>query len=245
MKLLSLKEHFSELKSRLTQLLIIYIFIFIICYYFKDNIYNIILEPLAKISFKDTHKIIYTGLAEGFFAYLKLSAFSGFILTLPFISLQIYLFIKDALSLYERKIAAVLLIMAPILFWLGSIFMFYYVMPKAWVFFLSFESKNTILPIILEAKISEYLDIVIQLVVGFGIAFQLPVVLILLNILKIIDYKSLIKKRRAAIVINFIIGAILTPPDIISQFALAIPMILLYELSIIICKFIDNRGKNA
>ena len=111
---------------------------------------------------------------------------------------------------------------------------FYFVMPKAWNFFLSFEKRDMIVPIVLEARISEYLTLVIHLIIAFGVAFQLPIVIIILNILKIVKVRTLKQKRRIAVVINFIIAGILTPPDILSQFALAIPLLLLYETSIMI-----------
>ncbi|WP_238528492.1 twin-arginine translocase subunit TatC [Rickettsia honei] len=130
--------------------------------------------------------------------------------------------------------------MSPILFWCGSIFVFYFVMPKAWNFFLSFEKRDMIVPIVLEARISEYLNLVIHLIIAFGVAFQLPVVIMILNILKIVKVQTLKQKRCIAVVINFIIAGILTPPDILSQFALAIPLLLLYETSIMICNFIEK-----
>ena len=238
------KEHLLELKSRVLKILICFLAAFFLCYYFSDQIYMVLLEPLAKINDNKVRNIIYTGLAEAFFTYLKLAAYSAFVIISPIIATQIYLFIRPGLHSRERKIAAFILFMAPILFWLGSIFVFYYVMPKAWHFFLSFENNNTLMPIILQAKISEYLSLVMQLLIAFGVAFQLPIAILVLNLLKIVTIDSLKKQRRLAIVINFIIAGILTPPDVLSQFALAIPMVLLYELSIALCKFV-NRGINV
>ncbi len=247
MKSYTIKEHFLELKIRVLRISLIFIFCFIICYYFSNNIYNILLKPLANLSYDNLNhgnirKIIYTGLTEAFFTYIKLAAFSAFLMIMPLIALECYLFIKPGLYTNEKKYAAILLLMSPLLFWAGSIFVFHVVMPRAWQFFLSFENNNIIVPIILEAKISEYLNLIIQLIMAFGIAFQLPIIILILNLLKILKAEDLAKKRRLSIVINFIIAGIITPPDILSQFALAIPMLLLYEISIIMCKFVENRG---
>lgn len=241
----SLKDHFLELKSRIFRLLLIFILGFMVCYYFSNYIYDLLLQPLAKLSQDHVRRVIYTGLAEAFFTYLKLAAFTSLIITIPFLAIEIYLFISPGLHKDERKIAAFILVMSPLLFWLGGIFVFYYVMPRAWHFFLSFENNCSSMPLVLEVKISEYLSLVSQLVIAFGLAFQLPVFLLILNLLKVLTVVGLQEKRRLAVVINFIIAGILTPPDVISQIALAIPMLLLYESSIIICKFVENRGKNA
>ncbi|MGX6960150.1 MAG: twin-arginine translocase subunit TatC [Rickettsia endosymbiont of Pentastiridius leporinus] len=240
MKLYSFQEHLSELKTRLFRIISIFIIIFAVCYYFSDEIYSFLLEPLAKLSGGNLRNIIYTGLTEAFFTYIKLAAFAAFSIIIPIISLETYLFISPGLYKDEKKIIAFVLFLSPILYWCGSIFVFYFVMPKAWNFFLSFEKRDMIVPIILEARISEYLNLVIHLIIAFGVAFQLPVVIIILNILKIIRVEMLRQKRRIAIVINFIIAGILTPPDILSQFALAIPLLLLYELSIVICNYIEK-----
>jgi len=241
MELLSFKDHFLELKSRIIKIVAIYIIFFMVCYYYKENIYYLLLSPLTKTSGIQARKIIYTGLAEAFFTYIKLAAFSSFIIILPFISIQLYLFISKGLHKSEKIIAASILSVMPFLFVTGSFFVFYYVMPKTWLFFLSFENNHTNFPLVLEARISEYLNLIIQLILAFGIAFQVPVALVLLNLLKLIKVDDLVKKRRIAIIINFILGGILTPPDVISQFALAIPLLLLYEISIMICKIIESR----
>lgn len=243
MKLYSFAEHLSELKTRLFRIIAIFIVTFVICYYFSDNMYSFLLRPLAKLSHDNLRNIIYTGLTEAFFTYIKLSAFSALLIIIPVIAIECYLFVKPGLYAHEKKIIAFLLFMSPVLFWGGSIFVFYFVMPKAWIFFLSFEKRDIIVPIILKAKISEYLNLVIQLIIAFGIAFQLPIVIIILNILKIIKVSTLQNKRRLAVVINFIIAGILTPPDVLSQLALAIPLLLLYEISIIICRFIEKTEK--
>lgn len=239
-----LKSHLLELKARVIKVLLAFVIVFCVCYYFSDHIYQLLLSPLASI-IPDHKRIIYTGLAEAFFSYLKLSAFSSFVIILPFVIVQIYLFIAPGLYPEEKKTAALILFFSPILFWFGGLFVFFYVMPKAWVFFLSFESKDSLVPIVLEAKISEYLGLVMQLIIAFGLAFQLPVVVLILDIIGLIKAKDLQNKRRLAVVINFIIAGVLTPPDVLSQFALALPLLLLYEVSIIICKFIESRGANV
>lgn len=243
MRLYSFAEHISELKTRLFRISGVFIIAFIVCYYFSDNIYSFLLEPLAKLNQGNLRNIIYTSLTEAFSTYIKLSAFSALFITIPVIAIECYLFVSPGLHRHEKKIIAFILFVSPILFWCGSIFVFYFVMPKAWVFFLSFEKRDIVVPIILEAKISEYLNLVIQLIIAFGVAFQLPIVLIILNILKIIKVSGLQKKRRLAVVINFILAGILTPPDVLSQLALAIPLLLLYEISIVMCRFIEKPEK--
>lgn len=241
MRLYTIKEHLAELQVRLLKIVISFTLVFTFCYYFSKDIYILLLRPLFELTPEINRKIIYTGLTEAFFTYIKLAAFCSFVLILPIIALQIYNFIKPGLYKEEKIFAAFVLCMSPALFWFSSIFVFNYVMPKAWSFFLSFEDHISAMPIILEAKISEYFNLVMHLVIAFGLAFQLPVVLLILDLLQIINVAALRKKRRIAIVINFIISGVLTPPDVISQFALAIPMILLYEIAIMMCIFVENK----
>lgn len=239
---LSYLEHLLELKKRLLKVLCFFIIAFGVSYYYAEDIFNFLLTPLSNIA--GNRRIIYTGLAEVFLSYIKLSFLTAISFTMPILVYQIYRFIAPGLYKRERRIASMVLFFSPILFWVGSIFVFYLVMPNAWRFFLSFESTNSKLPLILEARISEYLHLTIVFMFAFGLAFQLPIVMIILSLIKLINSKTLQKYRRFAIVINFAVAAILTPPDVFSQIALAVPLILLYEVTIIIIKFIDINDRN-
>lgn len=242
----TLKEHFVELKTRLIKIFISFIIAFCLCYYYSDHIYRILLKPLADLGSDGVDRIIYTGLTEAFFTYLKLSTFAAFLFTVPVICYQLYKFIIPGLTSREKKIVMTIMFLSPILFFCGSFFVFTIVMPKAWYFFLSFENSNVGVPLVLEARISEYLSLVMQLITAFGLAFQVPVVILILSVMGLVSSQSLGKKRRMAIVINFILAAIFTPPDVLSQIALAIPLVLLYEISILMCKFIERkRSQNA
>jgi sec-independent protein translocase protein TatC len=188
-------------------------------------------------------KMIYTNLIEVFFSYLKLSTTSAFMVVMPVIAYNLYKFLAPGLYPYEKRLLLIISCASPLLYWVGAIFCYFIVIPKAWDFFISFENYNAKIPIILEAKVSEYLQLIVDLIFAFGIAFQLPVILLVLTIIGIISPETLENKRRFAIVIIFILGGILTPPDIFSQFALAIPMLLLYEISIKICKIVEHKRK--
>lgn len=241
MQKFTLREHFSELKSRLIRVLSFFIIAFFISYYYSDNIYQFLLEPLAINSRDGIRKVIYTGLTEAFVTYLKLGLFAAFLLTIPIICWQLYSFMAPGLHTKEKKIISFGLILSPLLFFTGAFFVFYLVMPRAWHFFLSFENRNAILPLVLEARVSEYLSLVMQLIIAFGVAFQMPIIMVIFAVIGIITSETLKKRRRLAIVINFIVAAIFTPPDVLSQIGLALPLLLLYEVSIILCKFVENK----
>jgi sec-independent protein translocase protein TatC len=235
------KEHFIELKKRLLIVFAFFLIAFAFCYAFRDEIYSFFLSPLVDVSERDSRKIIYTGLAEAFFSYIKLSIFSAFCITIPMICYQIYTFIAPGLLQTEKTLVKLVMYSSPLLFYVGSFFVFYFVMPRAWEFFLSYENNSAGIPLVLEARISEYLELVMQFTFAFGMAFQLPVIMVILGAMGLIHSNSLQTKRRVAIVIIFIVSAIFTPPDVISQIALAIPLLLLYEVSIILCKLVENR----
>jgi sec-independent protein translocase protein TatC len=241
MRKYTFREHLIELKRRFLILFGMFLVAFVLCYWVSDKIYRIILSPLIEIIGDGGRKIIYTSLTEAFFSYIKLSAFAAFILVFPVCCYQVYAFIKPGLHKEERKMVASVLSLSPLLFYFGSFFMFYWVMPNAWLFFISYEKVDVGLPLVLEARISEYLSLVIQLTLAFGISFQLPIIMIILSSLGLVSSESLKRKRRVAIVIIFIVAAILTPPDVFSQIALAIPLLLLYEFSILLCKLLEKK----
>lgn len=243
MQTFTYSQHFAELKSRLIKVACFAFVAFVISYYKSQDIYLFLVEPLTNILNPEDHRIIYTGLTEAFFTYLKIAGFTAFVVTIPFIAYQLYKFISPGLYPEEQKIAMGILAMAPILFWTGGVFVFYLVIPKAWHFFLSFEVRDSALPLVLEARISEYLGLVTQLIIAFGLAFELPVIFAILTLMGITSGVFLQRKRRIAIVINFIIAGLITPPDVLSQIALALPMLLLYEISIGICKFLEKFNR--
>jgi len=237
-------EHISELRSRLINIIICYVITFIICCYFNDKIYYFVVIPLAT-ALGTKSNFIYTGLTEAFFSSLRISTKFALIVTLPYISFQIYRFIEPGLYKNEKLIIKLLLISAQFLFFIGISFVYYLVMPKAFEFFLTFQKDTVDYSLNLEPRISEYISIVIDLVFAFGIAFQLPIIILILVSLRVIGSETLKLKRRIAILLIFIIAGIITPPDVVSQLLLAFPLLALYEITIIFAKSIESRRHDA
>ena len=241
--------HLTELRSRLIRS-IIYLFIFfIICYFFAENIYLFLVSPYAEAVKDDdvNRRMIFTALHETFITYLKVAFFTAMFISSPIILTQVWKFVAPGLYKNEKKALLPYLIATPTLFLLGGMLVYYLVMPLAIKFFLSFETTSQInsLPIQLEAKVNEYLSLVMRLIFAFGISFQLPVLLSLLARVGFIDSEYLKKRRKYVIVLIFIAAAILTPPDPITQIGLGIPLLILYELSILSVKIIEKRKNNA
>ena len=244
----SFTSHFVELRSRLIKSIIFILLIFVVAYTFAEQIYNFLVLPYADAVKDDdvSRRLIFTALHETFITYLKVAFFAAIFFGSPILLIQIYKFIAPGLYKNEKKAILPYLIFTPILFLLGGLLVYYLVMPLAIKFFLSFESmgSNTNLPIQLEAKVNEYLSLIMRLIFAFGISFQLPILLNLLARIGAVNSNYLKKTRRYVIVIIFTVAAILTPPDPITQIGLAIPLLLLYELSIITVKFTEKKKEN-
>ena len=238
-------SHLAELRQRLIHSFIFLIIFFVICYFFSEYIYGFLVDPFAQAVKDDNsnRRLIFTALQETFLTYLKVSFFTAFFVTCPYILMQIWKFVAPGLYKHEKKAIMPYLILTPILFFLGGMLVYYLIMPLAIKFFLSFESTgaSTNLPIQLEAKVNEYLSLVMKLIFAFGISFQLPVVLSLLARIGVVDSDFLRTRRKYVVVIIFAAAAILTPPDPITQIGLAIPLLILYELSIFSVNFIEKK----
>ena len=241
-------SHIAELRSRLIHSFIFLFVFFIICYLFSEYIYGFLVDPYAQAVKDDgtERRLIFTALQETFLTYLKVSFFASFFVTSPFVLIQIWKFIAPGLYKHEKLAIMPYLIATPILFFLGGILVYYLIMPLAIKFFLSFESLGHItnLPIQLEAKVNEYLSLIMKLIFAFGLSFQLPVVLSLLARIGVVDSKFLRERRKYVVVIIFTTAAILTPPDPITQIGLAIPLLILYELSIFSVNIIEKKINN-
>jgi len=241
----TVSEHLIELRSRLLKSIIFLIITFIICYIFSDKIYNFLVDPYAQAVKDDgnNRRLIFTALHETFLTYLKLAFFAAFFFSCPLILMQIWKFVAPGLYKDEKLALLPFLIATPVLFLLGGMLVYYLIMPLAIKFFLSFETAaiNGSLPIQLEAKVNEYLSLVMRLILAFGISFQLPVFLTLLAKVGFITSEYLKTRRKYVVIIIFSMAAILTPPEPITQIGLALPLLLLYEISIFTVKFVEKK----
>ena len=245
-----LTEHLVELRRRLLYCLAAITVLFFVCYYFAPQIYAFLAQPLADaLAEKGSadRRMIYTGLHEAFFTYVKVAFFAAMFLAFPLTAIQVWRFVAPGLYKNERHAFLPFLIATPVLFFIGGAVAYYIVFPMAWHFFLGFEvaQDGMGLPIQLEAKVDQYLGLVMQLIFAFGICFEMPVVMTLLGRAGIISSRAMREKRRYAIVIAFIIAAVLTPPDVLSQISLAIPTILLYEISILCVQWMEKDRERA
>ena len=245
-KKMSIVDHLIELRNRLLIASISFLILFFLCFIkftdenqnFADLVYIFLQQPLAEKIRESGGRMIFTALHEGFFTQVKVAFFISMSIAFPILLIQLWKFIAPGLYENEKKVFTPFLIATPVLFFLGACMVYYVVIPLAWDFFISFQvsSVDGSLPIELEPRISEYLSLVMKLIFAFGICFELPVILLLLTKSGILSPNDLANKRKYAILIAFVVAAILTPPDIISQILLALPIIILYEFSILLSK---------
>ena len=245
----SFVEHLTELRSRLLKSIAYFFVFFIISYFFAENIYTFLVAPYAEAVKDDevNRRMIFTALHETFITYLKVAFFAAMFVTSPIILTQVWKFVAPGLYKDEKRAFLPYLIATPTLFLFGAMLVYYLIMPLAIKFFLSFETSAQFnnLPIQLEAKVNEYLSLIMRLIFAFGLSFQLPVLLSLLARAGFKDSVYLKRRRKYVIVIIFSAAAILTPPDPITQIGLGIPLLILYELSILTVKLIEKKKKDA
>jgi sec-independent protein translocase protein TatC len=237
-------DHLIELRQRLIRALIAFVVMFVGCFWFAIPIYNILVWPYVRaVGSTEKAQLIYTHPLEFFFVQIQVAAFGALFLAFPIIAAQIYRFVAPGLYRNERAAFLPFLIATPVLFLVGALVVYFMAMPLLMQFSVGMQQLAAAdMPTIqFLPKVNEYLSLIMTLIFAFGICFQLPVLLTLLAKAGIIDSQFLVEKRRYAIVIVFVIAAVLTPPDVISQLALAVPTLLLYEASIFSVRMVERK----
>jgi sec-independent protein translocase protein TatC len=245
-KRMPLLDHLIELRQRLIWSALAFFVAFIVCYVFHKQIFTILVAPMNTLPNPEGRRMIFTAPTEAFFTYVKVAAWGAVCLSFPIVAGQIWKFVAPGLYQNEKSAFLPFLVATPFMFALGAGFLYFLILPYGLQFFASFEipreAGTGAVPIQFEAKMNEYLSFVMALILAFGISFELPVLLVLLCRVGILHSTQLAEKRRYAIVAMVTFAAIVTPPDVFSQLALAIPMYALYEVSIVIARMLEKRA---
>jgi sec-independent protein translocase protein TatC len=240
-----LLDHLIELRSRLLKCVYALVVTGVVCFYFSEQLFAVLVHPLKEAFGDGGGRLVYTKLYEAFFVQVKIAVFGAFCLSFPIIANQLWAFVAPGLYAKEKKALLPFIIATPFLFTMGASLAYFVVMPTAFHFFLEFQGNSSGLSVEALPSADAYLGLVMQFILAFGISFLMPVLLMLLNRAGFVTRAQLIGLRRYMIVAAFILAAVLTPPDVVSQLMLAIPLLLLYEITIVAIWFTDRRqGKD-
>ncbi|HRS87007.1 MAG TPA: twin-arginine translocase subunit TatC [Syntrophales bacterium] len=236
-----LTAHLAELRQRLINCLVAIGVGFLACYYFKEELFKIITRPLAQVLPKGSH-MIFTGLPEAFFIYMKIAFFASLFLTSPYTLYQVWRFISPGLYPSEKRYVVPFVVSSTLLFVGGILFCYFLALPPAFAFFIEF-STDFLRPMI---SFREYLSFSLKMLLAFGLCFELPVFIFFMAKIGIVSSRGLVKQRRYAILVIFIVAAVLTPsPDAFSQILLAVPLMVLYEISVLLARFAERKKEGA
>lgn len=238
-----LLEHLIELRGRLLKCVVALLMGFVLCFYFSDTLFAILVHPLKDAFGPAGGKLVYTKLYEAFFVQVKVALFGSFFLSFPIIANQLWAFVAPGLYAKEKKALLPFLLATPLLLMAGASLAYFVVMPTAFHFFLQYQGTSSGLQVEALPSADAYLGLVMQFILAFGICFLLPVLLMLLNHAGLVTRAQLVGLRRYMIVVAFIVAAVLTPPDVVSQLMLAVPLVLLYELALIAMWFTDRKRR--
>jgi sec-independent protein translocase protein TatC len=235
---MSFFEHLEELRQRLLRSVLAIVVGFSVCMYFREPLFLVASAPLRKLLPENT-SLVFTGLPDPFFMYLKVSFVAGLLLTIPYILYQLWLFVTPGLYQKERRLAVPFVLVAAGLFYTGALFAYFLVFPVVFNFFLGFQSPE-LRPVL---SVKEYVSLILKLMVAFGVVFETPIVLVFLGLLGIVNSDMLKKGRRYFVVAAFVVGAIFSPPDVVSQIMMGLPLLVLFEASIHVLAFMERRRK--